>query len=1368
MEKSRRDALRVVINAVRKEVEDSLARQMTVFGLNRDSAPIPREDLALPPDREPLYPRLLDAVKRHGRALGNAGIVTAAAVSRFVREAGGTWVNRLAALRAMEVRGLLVPPAAFISEEYGGTSPRASRLRDEAAGMAKPLSREQALRAGIEDACRELSENVGVLFDLTDEQSLLWPDIAALKNVLKLFSNDVTAADWSEPDVLGWVYQYYNAEANAELKKRKARTTGFKYTADDIPVANQFYTPHWVVRVLTDNSLGRLWLEGRDRAPQIEVLEEPAASENTDSKPKYRLDERREGIPHAANEPDAFREWLNEKPDPLKDVTVDRLCRFLVPLPSRPLPRPRKRAHDIRVIDLACGSGHFLLYGFDVLFAMYREDEPALDPRAIPALILENNLFGIDIDLRAAQLAAFSLYMKAREVLSSIDPAAPLELKRMNIVVADAHIGDDPRKAEFLERYKDNLEIRRLFEKILQALDHTNALGSLLKVRAEFDGLFGRVKDVGARRPRGRESAGSEQIQLFDLPPTISIKGHFEDYSGRQWTIDSLLEKLHQFEREIAPTQDVGARLFYSDLERSVGLLSLLSQQYDIVLMNPPYGDMPPEAKDYLAGNKKRHVQPHYPHTHSDLYAAFLEQGLDLLLPNGLLGALVPWTYFFLTSLQAIRTKMFLEAGRPELFQEYGYGVLDGATVGTVASVIRKAQGDSSPWIEDHPVVFNRLSYRAKDIEKYSSFVSSFPAVSSLGPSRERDWFVVRLGSLRQIPGMSYAYWSTDWLRRAFGRFPAFDIGTAHHIERRPREVIASVKCGMNTGDDDRLVRFFWETRPGSRGRDKDWARFSKGGERVWFRTRTDLVLWWKNNGEFFRDTPLPGTYVRGAADYFRPGVAWQYASATRLQRFGVLEDVVFSMGGPMVFPVSHDPKYLVGLANSSLGGFFMVSLTRERFWQVGYVASLPFAVDDKSHSEICRAVSKLVELRRREEDYGDETCEHFESPDLLQIWRARTSGDKGLIELEPLKTQYRIRSRVSKESERTLLRLIDEEVFRVFDVPDDDKAIVLQEQQLRASARDSYGEEDAQSESETEISRGTLHEDSAGSANTILMERSGGDTLAHSDSPDSRDLVSRWLSYYLKQTLEGDDDGIIPVSGTRTEPGLILRLRETMEQDLGKEAAASLEAQAPAYLGTKDLDEWLSVSREETVEVEGSKTKLPVGFFPWHVNLYRNRPIFWLLSSEGFEKGKVRFTFRVYLHYLKLSPDALPRILSHYLENTIAWVDDEWRDAGARAGRAEGKARAAANTEVDEWLRTLDALRNFDKAIREVISGPPMAENVPPSAKWFPRTIATVRGGQNVGHGYRPDVDFGVRVNIKPLAEKRLLPRIVLKKLGG
>jgi hypothetical protein len=253
-----------------------------------------------------------------------------------------------------------------------------------------------------------------------------------------------------------------------------------------------------------------------------------------------------------------------------------------------------------------------------------------------------------------------------------------------------------------------------------------------------------------------------------------------------------------------------------------------------------------------------------------------------------------------------------------------------------------------------------------------------------------------------------------------------------------------------------------------------------------------------------------------------------------------------------------------------------------------------------------------------------------------------------------------------------------------------------------------------------------------------------------------------------LKQTIEADTDGIVPILATHDEPALLVRLRETIDRDLGEPARRALEAQAPSYLGTETLEEWLQISKEETLEVDGKKQKLPLGFFPWHVALYRSRPIFWLISSENFEKGKTRLTFRAYLHYLKLTPSTLHRLLEHYFTPVWERANRDMNASRDRASRLQGKEKRAADVEAQEGVNTVAALKLFREALEKVIEGPPRAEVVPANAKWLQRTIAEVRGGRDVGHGYRPDVDHGVKVNIKPLAEAKLLPRVVLKKLGG
>ncbi len=176
-----------------------------------------------------------------------------------------TLVNRVAALRAMEVRGFLPKGVIAQDAQYGGLSAWGRDILEagsvEILGESVPVrtadeARWQAIRA----ACVAASRDVAIVFDLQDEYSVLVPEPAAIKGLVVELTETVTTDDWAADDILGWVYQYYNVPANADYKERKRRR-GYKMSADDMIVANQFYTPHWVVRVLVDNTLGRIWWE---------------------------------------------------------------------------------------------------------------------------------------------------------------------------------------------------------------------------------------------------------------------------------------------------------------------------------------------------------------------------------------------------------------------------------------------------------------------------------------------------------------------------------------------------------------------------------------------------------------------------------------------------------------------------------------------------------------------------------------------------------------------------------------------------------------------------------------------------------------------------------------------------------------------------------------------------------------------------------------------------------------------------------------------------------------------------------------------------------------------------------------------------
>jgi len=230
--------------------------------------------------------------------------------------------------------------------------------------------RDTAYRHYLLHLCAEMAAQIRILFDPDTVPSRLLPRPRALAELLALLNHPDLAAVWSEDETIGWIYQSFNAE-ELERAFRDARLSGKKFEATDIPAVTQLFTPRWVVRFLVENTLGRLWLQM-----------------HPDSRLAERLD-------------------------------------YLVPIQDAPM-EPLRQVCEITLLDPACGTMHFGLVAFDLLAEMYREEleragalgwprEPSVSGAAeIPAAILEYNLFGIDIDLRAVQLSALTLYLKAK------------------------------------------------------------------------------------------------------------------------------------------------------------------------------------------------------------------------------------------------------------------------------------------------------------------------------------------------------------------------------------------------------------------------------------------------------------------------------------------------------------------------------------------------------------------------------------------------------------------------------------------------------------------------------------------------------------------------------------------------------------------------------------------------------------------------------------------------------------------------------------------------------------------------------------------------------------------------------------------
>jgi type I restriction-modification system DNA methylase subunit len=215
---------------------------------------------------------------------------------------------------------------------------------------------------------------------------------------------------WRADDVLGWVYEYYNVPDLDYYRDKADSRQGLD--AEDVPGANQFYTKNWVVRMLTDNSLGKLFLEHQGS------LQDTIRNQAD----RFTLEERKERDAETAS-------------------SIEELCTYLVATEEERKATQFSHPSELRVFDPACGSGHFLLYAFDLLERIWWSMEPDIPRSEIPGKILRNNLYGVDLDLRACQLAAFNLYLKARS-RAEMHGTTDFEMPSIDIICADAHVAD--------------------------------------------------------------------------------------------------------------------------------------------------------------------------------------------------------------------------------------------------------------------------------------------------------------------------------------------------------------------------------------------------------------------------------------------------------------------------------------------------------------------------------------------------------------------------------------------------------------------------------------------------------------------------------------------------------------------------------------------------------------------------------------------------------------------------------------------------------------------------------------------------------------------------------------------------------------
>lgn len=638
MDKNTRNAIEKATQRARMVLEEDFSTQLEgTFDVLRSGAVAAEGGTHLSARQEFQRDRIVAAIE-HKRAAGMTGVD---AVTDYVRDAAFTTLNRFVALKMLEARDLVQEciskgDQSIGYREFCGMAPGVVLLPD-AAGY----------RLYLESVFDELSTEVKVLFDRRDPASALWPRRQPFEALLDVLNAADLDGVWSEDETIGWVYQFFNS---GDERKRMREESQTPRNSRELAVRNQFFTPRYVVQFLTDNTLGRTWFQMRGGETSL----------------------------------------------------ADR-CAYLVQDGEAVAARSKKDPRDLKVLDPACGSGHFLLYAFELLLTIYeeawhderggvtsqvsgrplREDYPDLAglQRALPALIVQHNLHGVDIDPRCAQIAALALWLRAQRAFKDFGLRANerTPITRTHVVVAEPMPGDVTMVDVFAAGLEPPL-LRDLFKKMVGEMRLAGDLGTLLRVD---DGIATELTRAREQFVKQRETPGFlPEMEPLRHQGELDLSG-IDDAQFFHEAEARIVDALRRFAESAAGRAGVRRRLFAGDAAQGIALIDFVRTRFDVVLMNPPFG-----AGSLAA---KKEFEKSYPRTKNDLYAAFVERGIQLLHKRGMLGAITSRTGFFLSSFQKWREEILLKNAPPVVFADLGYGVLDSALVEVSAYCLEAA-----------------------------------------------------------------------------------------------------------------------------------------------------------------------------------------------------------------------------------------------------------------------------------------------------------------------------------------------------------------------------------------------------------------------------------------------------------------------------------------------------------------------------------------------------------------------------------------------------------------------------------------------------------------------------------------------------
>tara|TARA_R110001583_G_scaffold95420_2_gene239234 strand:+ start:1755 stop:5402 length:3648 start_codon:yes stop_codon:yes gene_type:complete len=935
--------------------------------------------------------------------------------------------------------------------------------------------------------------------------------------------------------------------------------------------------------------------------------------------------------------------------------------------------RKPKPLHEVRIIDPACGSGNFLLYAFDFYYQLYLDQienySADYDEKDIPKLIIENNLHGIDLDDRAVQLAQLGLFIKAKKKRRNIG-----ELN-FRIVSSDFYL---PEYNEVRHIFEQGTGIERnqqeLIEKIWSDLRYAYKFGSLVHIDEQLN------KQLHSIETRAQD----------DLFAQAELTEH-QDFAANFF--GNLTKAVEQYAR-------TGSNTFLtSKTKDAITFLDLLTTEYDVATANPPYtdsSDFGPDLKHFIDYNYRK---PHKFNT--NLYATFIKRCFELTNKDGLVALIHPDTFMFINTFSDVRS-FILNKSKISIFVHYPQtgGVFGVGIVYPAFYVLSKNNQDieTSTFFN----IKNTDGGRKEEANILESCLNKY-----INNSHNPRLYQVKQNELAAIKTSPFIYWISSDFRKKFSE--------------KPFEQVFHIKNGLQTGNNNRYLRYFWEIFDSIKSYEESnkWVLYGKGGPvNKWFGN-----LWLTVNTEETNvNTPSKG--------YRSEGISFAGTGARSSFRY-MPPGNIFDNDAPLIYPKSSykNLNYTLGYLNSKLVSYILGCLNPTVKTQVGDVKRIPFVIPILEREQV---VETLSEINKK-----------------IKIELSKFSLIEILFCKSPITSKENISNYLNFENNliaHSLLNdaIIDNEIFKIYSLTDSDIKMVLSKEgspigalPVTEEAKSAFVEYNKENHSiplknilghinslETVAYDDHIKNGIEAEFNTLYQHLNGMEEFCsrHKINPIDlwfwfklrnglpkqrvKRLAVEFLADVVRELLLEDVDGMIPLTPNSGEGYLLLKVNKKL-QEKGFSTSQYSEIE-------KMLSESMNEFFHRSFFIELSD----------RLNLFQHlpkTPFIWHLTS-GPERG-----FSCYIIIYKWSRDNLLRLQSVYIENRERALLNRQSDIAT-------KESGEAQNEKELIFKQLKEIESFKKKIDELLA-----------------------------EGYNPILDDGVGKNIAPLQQKKMLAYDVL-----